>query len=668
MRIGIDMFGLQSPARRDDLGVATRQLVNQFLSRFPRHDWILFFYEGLEGADDRWPGTPELRYIRRTGPELGLRNSPNRLADGADPMDVLLVTGALERHEDYLPPLKSASGPRMAALVYDLLSAQMSERYLTKPSESECYYWALRRLRQYDLLLAVSESARNTGVELLDFSPDGVVNIGPDASGNGKPAATLKLFAAEAEPAEGQAWQTMDFSWSAAADRAVAALEAMPQRTSRGPAPRRHARPKQRIAYFSPLPPARSGISDYSRRLLESLKELYTIDLFHDASYFPRLGLGAHEFSYYDYRLFPRFQRSANYAGIVYQMGNSGFHGFVYDTLLEYPGLVVLHDFVLTDLHYWYSLQPGADKEFLPREIERESPALAEEYRMSGTSWANEPGGIIEACNRRGLAMNRRVLAQAAGLVVHDSWSAERIRALRLPSVPHAGIVPHGASLYVTPDDEKARIRGKFGLDDEQLVVGCFGILHTIKYPVEVVESFHALSRVHPTAQLLFVGRDVSGGVVQAKVDELGIADRVRFIGHVSMESFLQLMAITDIGVNLRRPPTRGETSGALLTLLGSGVPTIVSDVDAFSVYPSTVVEKIGPLTSGDRALERALFKLAERPDLRRKLGEAATRYVDEVHNWPRAAGLYAAAIDGLRAERSAPRPHLRMLETNAAI
>ena len=67
------------------------------------------------------------------------------------------------------------------------------------------------------------------------------------------------------------------------------------------------------------------------------------------------------------------------------------------------------------------------------------------------------------------------------------------------------------------------------------------------------------------------------------------------------------------MGVNLRRPPTNGETSAALLDLLATGVATIVTDVATFADYPDTVVRKVhwdepgpggaapGPLVAGHR-------------------------------------------------------------------
>ena len=105
----------------------------------------------------------------------------------------------------------------------------------------------------------------------------------------------------------------------------------------------------------------RSGVSDYSARLLDELKRRYTIDLYHDAGYVPHIGLRSPDFGCYDYRLFERNARVLDYHALVYQMGKSPYHGYMYETLLRHPGIVTLHDLGIADFHFWYAQQPGVD-------------------------------------------------------------------------------------------------------------------------------------------------------------------------------------------------------------------------------------------------------------------------------------------------------------------
>src|SRR5436309_11896824 len=80
-----------------------------------------------------------------------------------------------------------------------------------------------------------------------------------------------------------------------------------------------------RIAYFSPMPPARSGIADYSAALVAELGRIA------------------------DVSTFPEPLDPAGFDVAVYQIGNNPFHFVPYEMALEYPGVVVLHE---ANLHH----------------------------------------------------------------------------------------------------------------------------------------------------------------------------------------------------------------------------------------------------------------------------------------------------------------------------
>src|SRR5579871_2437777 len=82
------------------------------------------------------------------------------------------------------------------------------------------------------------------------------------------------------------------------------------------------------VAFFSPMPPARSGIADYSEALVASLRPLVHLELFSQAD--------------------PRFDPS-HFDAVLYQIGNNGAHDFVYEAALRHPGIVVMHE---SNLHH----------------------------------------------------------------------------------------------------------------------------------------------------------------------------------------------------------------------------------------------------------------------------------------------------------------------------
>ena len=137
------------------------------------------------------------------------------------------------------------------------------------------------------------------------------------------------------------------------------------------------------------------------------------------------------------------------------------------------------------------------------------------------------------------------------------------------------------------------------------------------------------------------------------KAEELGLEARVRFLGRQSPDSFADLIAVTDVGISLRHPPTNGETSASLLDLLRAGIPTIVSDVGTFADYPDTVVRKVNWETEGIEGVSRAIRELAADASAQ---GGARRRqawsHVAEHHAWSRAAAMYEEVIERCYAER----------------
>jgi hypothetical protein len=88
-----------------------------------------------------------------------------------------------------------------------------------------------------------------------------------------------------------------------------------------------------RVAYYSPLPPSRSGIADYSALVLPELEQRIEVVVATPGR-------------------FRRDRLSRGGADIcLYHVGNDAeAHGWIVEALRRRPGVVVLHDFVLHHL------------------------------------------------------------------------------------------------------------------------------------------------------------------------------------------------------------------------------------------------------------------------------------------------------------------------------
>src|SRR5437773_1587984 len=102
-----------------------------------------------------------------------------------------------------------------------------------------------------------------------------------------------------------------------------------------------------KLAFFTPLNPVQSGISDYSEELLLALSGATMggrevgVDVFIDRGYRPSNREITRRFDVLPGRSFERVAR--RYDGVIYQMGNSPAHAYIYEALLRHPGVVVMH-------------------------------------------------------------------------------------------------------------------------------------------------------------------------------------------------------------------------------------------------------------------------------------------------------------------------------------
>jgi len=373
-----------------------------------------------------------------------------------------------------------------------------------------------------------------------------------------------------------------------------------------------------RVAFFSPLPPSRSGIADYSETLIEHLKPLAEVEVFSG-----------------DNRQFVPADLS-RFDVALYHLGNNPYHGFVYQAALQHSGVVVMHESNLHHLLADLTIRQNNWEAYL-RECEYDGgpEALAYARRVR----ALEVGPDYE-----GVPMLRRVLESARGVIVHSHFAARQMLAAGY-SGPVAQI-PHGAWIGARiPKADRNAWRYRLGLDESPPLIGIFGFLKPYKRIAESLRAFRRLLRVVPAAKMILVGEPHPDFSVESLIRSLGLSAAVRVVGFAPLDEFAGYMSACDIVLNLRYP-TVGESSGSLLRALGLGKPVLVSDVGAFSELPDEVCLKV-PVGDGEEELVfEYLNLLAARPEVAREIGERAARYVQEQCNWDRVAGLYAAFLE----------------------
>lgn len=385
-----------------------------------------------------------------------------------------------------------------------------------------------------------------------------------------------------------------------------------------------------KLAYFSPLPPARSGIADYSADLLPHLAPWADVHLFVNGPVDPPL---AWQFPVWPHRESPWRRDLHGYDCGVYHLGNNPLHAYVYPYVFSHPGIIVLHDLVLHHMLAWSAQYRGGAATYL-REMTYVHGAAGAAVGWDVLTGAR-PAPFFE------YPLCERALDASLGVIVHSRYLEEQVRRLS-PETP-VRVVPMGMPLAGEPFD-KLRVRGtrrRLGLPEEGLLVGCLGEA-THHKRLDVV--MRAIARV-PDAFLVIVGNVAPGLDLPREAARAGIGRCVRITGGVTPEEFVAYLSAVDASVNLRYP-TAGETSAAALRSLAAGLPTIVSDLGANQELPESCVFKLPVAGDEEALLAGVLGWLAEEPARGKALGEAGRQYIASEHAPERAAREYIAFVE----------------------
>lgn len=386
-----------------------------------------------------------------------------------------------------------------------------------------------------------------------------------------------------------------------------------------------------KLAYVSPMPPARSGIADYSAELIPALAHYYDITVIVDES-----ALAASR------RLFPDLclrseqwlrAHADGFDRVLYQVGNSPFHHYMLALLEEIPGVVVLHDFFIGHLMHWSQSRS------------EERPWTATLYEAHGYAALRRLSSDPEAAALEYPA-NLRIFLDALGVIVHSDYAKQLVRHWygdRLATSVQVVPLPRAPSDAIGREAARAAL----GIDPETFLVCSFGHIAPLKLSHRLLRAW-ARSPLASSGrcQLIFVGdadgNDYGQGLRQSIAQSDGGA-RVRVTGFVSSTAYRQYLAAADIAVQLRAH-SRGETSAAALDCLNHAVPLIANAHGSLAELDPGAVWLL-PDSFSDAELGQALSALWQTPKRRAAMSHRA-RAVMEHHAPDRCALRYAESLE----------------------
>lgn len=400
-----------------------------------------------------------------------------------------------------------------------------------------------------------------------------------------------------------------------------------------------------RLAFVSPVPPSRSGISYYSAELLPALARHYDIDVIVDRRSDKPAGASAVKSARW-------FDRNAHlYDRIVYQFGNSMFHAYMFGLLDRHPGVVVLHDVFLTGVLAEMNVK-AAHRGIWNRELLsfHGYGALRDKARDHESTVLRYPscGGVIAASTAV-------IMHSQSAIEMAAKWYGRE-------AAQRSTLIPHLRAASAPADREAARARLKLRKDD--FVVCSFGNIARAKLSDRLVDAWLASSLAHdPRCRLILAGR-LAGGrefdrEMTAKARSAPAAN-VSVTGWLDDTAYQDWLIACDAAVQLRTS-SRGESSGAALDCLGRGVPLMVNAHGSMAELPGDAVIMLDE-DFPDADLVTCLELLRDDPARRSLMSSRGLGHVRDHHDPARVAELYRDAIESVAKQPPRPLPRKRQL------
>jgi glycosyltransferase involved in cell wall biosynthesis len=355
------------------------------------------------------------------------------------------------------------------------------------------------------------------------------------------------------------------------------------------------------VGFYSPLPPARTGVADYSADLLAELRNRGAVEIAPE-----RCDVA------------------------LYHIGNNALHAGIYRRALAQPGVAVLHDAVLHHFLLGQLDEAQYIEEFVHNYGEWHRGLARELWRARASS----------ASDRRYFEypMLRRIAEGSRAIVVHNPTAAEAVKAhapdANVVEIPHLFHAPPAVS-----SADSLRYRQRIGVDPGAFLFGVFGYLRESKRVAQTVDAFLELRREVPRAALLLAGEFASSDLERSMAPWLTSPGIVRLPYLAEREFWLAAHAV-DACINLKYPGA-GETSGIGIRLMGIGKAVLMTDAPECARYPEDACIRI-PKGAAERASLLAHMRmLAGFPSMVEEIGRRAAAYIREGHGLARVGDRY---------------------------
>ena len=397
-----------------------------------------------------------------------------------------------------------------------------------------------------------------------------------------------------------------------------------------------------KIAWFTPLS-QKSAIGRFSQGVTAELAKRASVDIFcfdegptHQTNVPVRKFMSANSIS---------AQTLAPYDVIFYNFGNHiPFHLEIFKTSRRFPGVAVIHDFVMHHFFVGYYMEVYRSPDAYLKALEghygktiRDTAAAA--IKRTGPPYFWDSEAVVDC------PLFEETLVGALGVIAHSDFLKEK--AARVFGGPIRKIPLHYKIDRAAPTPSRQQL----GIKPDSLLIITIGQGNPNK---RITSTIDALGQIRDSVgPLEFIIAGACAGSYRKEIDAAirrnKLENVVKVAGEVTDEVLRGYLAAADICVNLRYPAMEGASASAIEEML-FGKPVIVANVGFYAELPSGCVVKVEPNSPAE--LRAALKDLATGKPRRERLGQAALAFAQKEFGADRYADMVVQFAGEVRRAR----------------
>lgn len=377
-----------------------------------------------------------------------------------------------------------------------------------------------------------------------------------------------------------------------------------------------------KLNWFSPLPPARTAIAEYTAEIIPHLCDIGEVTLWTDQATWDKDLEKIAKVRHFS----PDDIAGETIDGTinVYNIGNDArFHGRIWQASRRRPGIAILHDvnlhafFAELYISHWHDLEGYLTQmEFYYGPEGRRRGNVYYRQAVKGNA-----AQFIDAMTAD-FPLTELGVENALGVLVHTQEMRKRLAAMLPVPVAYAPL-PFSAD-RIDPEHSAEHS------DDKKLRLVCFGHMSRNRCLDKVLLALATLSS-REAFRLDIYGEVWDETYLRSMIDKLNLSKLVKLHGYVCESKLDKALRKADLAINLRWP-SMGEASASQLRIWAHRLPSLVSKTAWYSTLDPDSVWFVHPRHEV-KGIQEALLALLDDRDRFRRMGSKGRSVLEKEHS-----------------------------------